>query len=138
MGSGPAPTAGSDAGCCPSLGVMASTSDAVVEIVLSHDDDPSRFVEPETGRMKALLEWKSLQLSRALSWVVEIDQTVWGVPPPPRPVARGNRFRYEQGDGVATPAYPEQAGSQRRGHLALEAIQPSGKGDATESAPEPR
>ncbi|MCH8274000.1 MAG: PQQ-like beta-propeller repeat protein [Armatimonadetes bacterium] len=58
---------------------FAATSDEVVEIAVT--TNASRFVEPGTYQMKALMTWKAAAVSFFTGWNVGIDQTIWHVVP---------------------------------------------------------
>ncbi len=58
---------------------IAATSDEVVTIVIS--DDPGRYIEAGTGRMKALMTFISTSLVEYLLAVAEFDQAIWLISP---------------------------------------------------------
>ncbi len=58
---------------------IAATSDEVVEIVIS--DDPGRYIEAGTGRMKTLMTFISTSLVEYLLAIAEFDQAVWTTSP---------------------------------------------------------
>jgi hypothetical protein len=59
--------------------VTSFNEDAVVEIVV--DNDPGRFIDPETLEVKAQLTWKPGPLVIVYPWYLGIDQAIWRVTP---------------------------------------------------------
>jgi hypothetical protein len=56
---------------------LAASSDEVFEIVIT--TNPANYVEPGTGRVKALITYKAEGLSGFLFAIANLDQTVWTI-----------------------------------------------------------
>ncbi len=58
---------------------VAATSDEVVQILIS--DDPGRYIEAGTGKMKTLMTFLSTSFVEYLLAVAEFDQAIWLINP---------------------------------------------------------
>ena len=56
---------------------IAATSDEMVQIVIS--DDPGRYIEAGTGKMKTLMTFISTSLVEYLLAIAEVDQAIWTI-----------------------------------------------------------
>jgi hypothetical protein len=71
---------------------VAPASEDLIDI--DAGGDLSRFVQPTTGEVTAVLNWASLEFSGApFFWTIQIDQAVWMVDPPPAMFNGGGRRR---------------------------------------------